>query len=74
MAVLTLVTSPEKTRLSALEALDALRKEIESGDVIAITGIAERGDGTYRSFGSSTMSRLQTAGALLECAITRLDE
>lgn len=71
---LKLVTSRDHTRESALKTLEKLRAEIESGETIAISGIAESSDGGYHMFGSETMSRLQTAGALLECAIARLDD
>lgn len=73
-AVLKLIAEPDKCRQDAIEAIAEVRKELDSGEAISVYGIVENKDGTYRHFGSSTMSRLQTAGALLECAIARLDK
>lgn len=44
----------------------------ESGSVIGITTVEEHPEGTYSLRGASTLSRLQTAGALLDAAVTRL--
>lgn len=43
-----------------------------SNPIVCITGLVMTKDGHYVPFGSSTMSRLQTSGALLELAIDRL--
>jgi hypothetical protein len=70
--VVRLVAKSDECRNSTIETLKALLAEAEAGQVITVTGIAENSDGTYRNFGSTTMSRLQTSGALLEAAINRL--
>lgn len=74
MGVHVLVTEREKCAHDAARTLREVLAEVESGDAIAVYGIVESKTGTYHHFGSSTMSRLQTAGALLECAISRLDK
>jgi hypothetical protein len=48
--------------------------QIENGEGLAVTGILEDANGEYQSFGGSTMSRLQTAGALMELAMERLSK
>lgn len=68
-----LLTSVEKCRGSAIKELREALELAESGEIIACYGVLESRNGTYRHFGSATMSRLQTAGALLECAVQRLD-
>lgn len=73
-APVRLVTARDACTATAVEVLRELLAEAEAGQIIAVTGIRENLDGTYRQFGSSTMSRLQTSGALLEAAITRLQE
>ena len=72
MGVHALVTERDKCAQDAAKALHEVLGEVESGDAIAVYGIVEYKTGTYRQFGSATMSRLQTAGALLECAVERL--
>jgi hypothetical protein len=44
----------------------------EAGEVIAVTAVEEYPGGTYAVGGSSSNSRTQTAGMLLDAAITRL--
>lgn len=72
MEPLRLVTQSDKCADDALRVLRNVQHEIESGEAVAVYGIVETRDGYYHQFGSSTMSRLQTAGALLECAVERL--
>lgn len=72
MGVHALITERDKCSRDAARVLREVLAEVESGDAIAVYGIVEYKTGTYRHFGSVTMSRLQTAGALLECAIERL--
>ena len=72
MSVHELKAAPQLCNKKAIAVLEGLLEEAQAGTLIAVTGIAEFMDGTYRDFGSATMSRLQTAGALLECAIERL--
>lgn len=69
-----LQTVRDNCRAEAVELLRDLLARAESGEVIAVSGIAEEPGGTYFNFSSATMSRLQTAGALLESAIARLEE
>ena len=72
MGVYALVTERDKCAADALRVLREVQTDIENGDAIAVYGIVETKDGRYRQFGSASMSRLQTAGALLECAVERL--
>lgn len=72
MSVVNLKTIPRQNAEEAAECLRNLAALAEKGEVIAVTGIAENSTGGYFQFGSSTMSRLQTAGALLEAAVKRL--
>lgn len=58
----------------AVQHLKDLLADAEAGEVLTVSGIAELRDGTYRQFGSTTMSRLQTAGCLLELAVRRVQE
>lgn len=67
-------TVRDECRDDAVRTLRDLLERAEAGEIIAVTGVAEIDGGTYRHFGSSTMSRLQTSGALLEAAIERLNE
>lgn len=71
-APIKLVTKSDEVRNDAIECLRTVLGRLERGEAIAVYGIVELSDGCYRHFGSSTMSRLQTAGALLECAVERL--
>lgn len=57
---------------SAVKVLRDLLARAEAGEVVAVTGVVEYREGGYAQFGSSTMSRLQTAGALLEASVKRL--
>lgn len=72
MGVHALITERDKCRQDASHVLREVLAEVDSGEAIAVYGIVEYKTGTYRQFGSATMSRLQTAGALLECACERL--
>lgn len=67
-------TVRDECRDEAVETLRQLLRAAESGEILAVSGIAELPGGSYRQFGSATMSRLQTAGALLELAVSRLDQ
>jgi hypothetical protein len=66
-------TDRDKCRADALTNLRWAIDQIENNDGIAVMGIVEDSKGGYRQFGSITMSRLQTAGALLELAMYRLE-
>lgn len=71
-APIKLITKSDEVRNDAIECVRNVLSQLESGEAISVCGIVETNDGCYRPFGSSTMSRLQTAGALLECAVERL--
>lgn len=43
-----------------------------AGEVVAVTAVEEHPGGTYFVGGSSVSSRTQTAGMLLDAAVTRL--
>lgn len=58
---------------NAVEVLRSLLKDAEEGALIGFTGVAEY-RGSYRIIGSLTLSRAASAGALLDAAITRLNE
>lgn len=66
-----LVALPERTGSAVAHARELLAR-CEAGEVLAMTVIEERPDGTYSVHGSATGDRLRTAGALLEAAVTRL--
>ena len=55
-----------------LAELTKLHEYATENDVVSMTGIMELTDGSYFTFGSGSMSRLRTAGALLEAAMHRL--
>jgi hypothetical protein len=59
---------------TTIEALENALARAKSGEVIAVTIIEEYKGGTYSSSGSSTSSRTQTAGMLLDAAMTRLKQ
>lgn len=72
MTIARLHAVPDQCADTAIETLRDLLAQAEAGNVIAITGVVEYRGGSYGHFGSSTMSRLQTSGVLLEAAIKRL--
>lgn len=72
-------TKPVQLRTLAVQCheetvgvLSDLLRRAQAGEIVAVTGVMEFPSGTYTTFGGSTMSRLQTAGALLEAAVIRL--
>lgn len=65
---------PKKINQDALKMIKEISSQIESGEVTGFTIAVEFDDGTYMTMGSSTMSRLQTSGILLDMAIRRLDK
>lgn len=69
---LNIVPIPNKQRESCIEYARSLLARCEDGSVVAVTVLEELPDGTYTITGGETMSRLQTAGALLDAAISRL--
>lgn len=62
---------PERHDGAVAHARELLAR-CEAGEVVALTVLEERPDGSYHVHGSSTGDRLRTAGALLEAAVTRL--
>lgn len=64
----------EKVQIDVIETLRRLTDRACAGEIIGIAGIAELPGGSYEIIGSKTLSRLQTAGALLDAACTRLNE
>jgi hypothetical protein len=57
---------------SVIDLLTTQLAEAQTGRIVGICGVVEYANGTYETIGSQTMSRLQTAGALLEAAMKRL--
>ena len=61
-----------KRNESAVDYVRALLARCESGEVVAVTTVEELKGGTYVVLGSTSSSRTQTAGMLLDAAIQRL--
>lgn len=57
---------------SAVEYAKELLARCEAGETVSVIGVEFSAEATYRVLGSQTHSRLLTAGALLEAAVTRL--
>ncbi len=72
MSGLQVVPLPDKQKVRALEYVELLRKSIEEGRIVAVTAVEEYNDGTYNIGSSGSMSRLQTAGALMDAAMRTL--
>lgn len=73
-APLQVVPLPSKQRESALSEAEALLEGVQEGRIVGFTAVLEHPDGTYSVGGPATLSRLQSAGALLDAAITRLSK
>lgn len=71
---MNVVPLPNAHRASALVEAEALVDRIKAGEVVSFTVVMEHPSGTYSIAGPSTLSRLQTAGALLEAAVQRLQK
>lgn len=56
----------------AVELARDILRDVEAGEIVSFTIIAEYKGGDYRTAGSTVKSRLQMAGALFESAIERL--
>ncbi len=69
---LQVVEMPNRQKAACLDDARALVERVESGNVVGFTMILEHPDGTYTVGGPATLSRLQSAGALLDAAIGRL--
>ncbi len=69
-----IVGIPKKINTDALEVVKRIIPQIESGEIIGVTFAVENADGSYTTMGSTTMSRTQTAGILLDLAVRRLQE
>lgn len=61
-----------KRNESTVDYVRGLLARCESGEVVAVTVLTETSDGMFAVGGSSVSSRLATAGALLDAAMTRL--
>lgn len=73
--VIRLLKTPEQAANS--ELISKLRNclaQAESGEAIGITGVLYLRGGKYKCIGTSTYSRHEQAGALLDCAIERLKD
>ena len=68
------VEIPKKINYDALEVVKSIIPRIESGEIVGVTFAIEESDGSYTTMGSTSMSRLQTAGLLLDLAIKRLEQ
>lgn len=73
MSVLKLVVYSDEVKKDVIATLERMLEIAKSGKAIGCSGIIELEGSTYQQFGTKTMSRLQTAGALLELAIERLN-
>lgn len=68
------IKSVEDTAASDVrQYLEALLSEAQGGEIVGLTVVLEYKGGSYCVGGPRVMSRLQTAGALLEAAVKRLD-
>lgn len=57
---------------STIESLEGALERAKTGETIGVTIVEEKKGGFYSISGSSTSSSTQTAGMLLDAAITRL--
>lgn len=69
-----LKTDRQQHKDIVLTELTKLHEYASENDVVSMTGIMELSDGSYFHYGSGTISRLRSAGALLEAAINRLNQ
>lgn len=74
MADLSVVPLPNKLRQEGIAYLRDLLVRMDAGETVAVTTVEEKPDGTYSIGGTGTLSRLQTAGALLEAAMKRINQ
>lgn len=73
--VIRILKTPEQAQCSELvEKLREYLAEAESGDAVGLTGVLYLKHNKYRVIGTSTYSKHQQAGALLDCAIERLKD
>lgn len=68
----TLTVVPLPSNRTVIEYAEDLLARAKAGEVVGITTAEEYQDGEYAIRGSSCSSRTQTAGMLLDAAITRL--
>lgn len=59
---------------SAIDYARGLLARCEAGETIAVTAVEEHPGGTYCIVGSTVASRTQSAGMLLDAALTRLQD
>jgi hypothetical protein len=69
--VKVLVTPVDRCTEEVIAKLEELLELARSGKIVSIAGVANCAD-TYFVFETRAMSRLQTAGALLDAAMNRL--
>ena len=69
---LSIVPNSRKYNRTAVTRAIDLAKRAKAGEIVGFTGIAQLSGGGYEIVGSTTWSRLESAGALLDAAITRL--
>lgn len=62
----------KKINESAIKLLEEKIKEVRSGSVVAVTILSEYDNSEYNFSMSTSSSRTQTAGMLLDAAIKRL--
>lgn len=67
-----IVSGQEKVKASVVKQLKMMLEQAEAGEIVGVTALCELAGGHTQLYGSATMSRLQTAGALLECAVDRV--
>lgn len=67
-----IVEIKSKPNQDAIDILEKLIGQVERREVTGISVVVENNDGTYHVEGSSTLSRLQTVGALMDIIVNRL--
>ena len=72
MTVLNLSLAPARCNADVIKILRDLLTRAEAAEIITITGVAELADST-ETFGSKTMSRQRTMGALMDALLCRAD-
>jgi hypothetical protein len=71
MNIVKLEVKPDQ---SAIDLAAELLELAQSGEIVTITAIEERPDGTWRVRGSLTANASATAGRLLAAALERLEQ
>lgn len=71
---LTVLPIEGKANQGLVDFVSSLLERCLTGDVIAVTVLEELPGGEYTVKASATQDRLHTAGALLDAAISRLQD